>query len=153
MINKLIKTNLYKDLINEFKLKTDNNTIYNYFDDILYFLILKKGIEIKEVDDFGIIQYINKIKSFELNKIMNDKNQIIHDTLFYINFLFDNSDNTFEGKKYALNEYITVLSVIYNKFNVISDVAKQLYNKFINCDFISQYDKNNLKIYYKSLIN
>ena len=153
MINKLIKTNLYKDLINEFKLKTDNNTIYNYFDDILYFLILKKGIEIKEVDDFGTIQYINKIKSFELNKIMNDKNQIIHDTLFYINFLFDNSDNTFEGKKYALNEYITVLSVIYNKFNVISDVAKQLYNKFINCDFISQYDKNNLKIYYKSLIN
>ena len=153
MVNKLIKADLYKDLIKEFKLNIDNNRIYNYFDDILYFLILKKGIEIKEVDDFGIIQYINKIKSFELNKIMNDKNQIIHDTLFYINFLFDNSDNTFEGKKYALNEYITVLSVIYNKFNVISDVAKQLYNKFINCDFISQYDKNNLKIYYKSLIN
>ena len=153
MINKIIKADLYKDLINEFKLKIDNNIIYNYFDDILYFLIRKKGIEIRRIDDFGIIQYINKIKSFELNNLMNDKNQIIHDTLFYINFLFDNSDNTFEGKKYVFNEYITYLSVIYNKFNIISEEAKQLINKFINCEFISQYDKNNLKIYYTSLIN
>ena len=153
MLNKLIKADLYKDLIIEFKLKTDDNRIYNYFDDIIYFLIRKKGLEIKKVDDFGIIQYINKIKSFELTAIMKDKNQIIHDILFYINFLFDNSDNTFESKKYVLNEYNTFLSVIYNKFNVISDEAKQLYNKFINCEFILQYDKNNLKMYYKSLIN
>jgi len=153
MVNKLIKADLYKDLIKEFKLNIDNNRIYNYFDDILYFLILKKGIEIKKIDNFGIIQYINKIKSFEFSKIMNDKSQIIHDTLFYINFLFDNSDNTFEQKKSVLNQYNTILSVIYNKFNLISDEAKQLFNKFLNCDFISQYDKNNLKVYYKSLVN
>ena len=153
IINKLIKADLYKDLIKEFKLNKDNNRIYNYFDDILYFLIHKKGIEIKIINDFGIIQYISKTKSFELNKIMNDKSQIIHDSLFYINFLFDNSDNTFEKKKLVLNQYFTIFSVIYNKFNVISDEAKKLYNKFLNCDFISQYDKNNLKIYYKSLIN
>ena len=153
MMNKLIKADLYKNLIREFKLKQDDNRIYNYFNDILYFLISKKGFEIKKVDDFGIIQYINKVKSFELNGIMKDKSQLINDTLFYINFLFDNSDNTFESKKYVLNEYNTLLSVIYNKFNIISDEAKQLYNKFINCDFLSQYDKNNLKMYYESLIN
>ena len=45
------------------------------------------------------------------------------------------------------------MSVLYNKFNDISDESKQLLIKFMNCDFISQYDKNNLKIYYKSLIN
>ena len=153
MVNKLIKASLYKDLINEFKLNMDDKRIYNYYDEILNYLIVKKGIEIKKFDYFGIIQYINKMKTFELYKIMRDKNQMIHDTLFYINFLFDNSDNTFEQKKYVLNEYVTIMSVIYNKFNDISDESKQLLIKFMNCDFISQYDKNNLKIYYKSLIN
>ena len=153
MVNKLIKASLYKDLINEFKLNMDDKRIYNYYDEILNYLIVKKGIEIKKFDYFGIIQYINKIKTFELYKIMRDKNQMIYDTIFYINFLFDNSDNTFEQKKYVLNEYVTIMSVIYNKFNDISDESKQLFIKFMNCDFISQYDKNNLKIYYKSLIN
>ena len=153
MVNKLIKSSLYKDLINEFKLNMDDKRIYNYYDEILNYLIVKKRIEIKKFDYFGIIQYINKMKTFELYKIMRDKNQMIHDTLFYINFLFDNSDNTFEQKKYVLNEYVTIMSVIYNKFNDISDESKQLFIKFMNCDFISQYDKNNLKIYYKSLIN
>ena len=153
MVNKLIKASLYKDLINEFKLNMDDKRIYNYYDEILNYLIVKKRIEIKKFDYFGIIQYINKMKTFELYKIMKDKNQMIHDTLFYINFLFDNSDNTFEQKKYVLNEYVTIMSVIYNKFNDISDESKQLFIKFMNCDFISQYDKNNLKIYYKSLIN
>ena len=153
MVNKLIKSSLYKDLINEFKLNMDDKRIYNYYDEILNYLIVKKRIEIKKFDYFGIIQYINKMKTFELYKIMRDKNQMIHDTLFYINFLFDNSDNTFEQKIYVLNEYVTIMSVIYNKFNDISDESKQLFIKFMNCDFISQYDKNNLKIYYKSLIN
>ena len=140
-------------MIKEFNLSLDNNRIYNYFDDIINFLILKKGIKIKNIDNFGIIQYINKIKSFELSKMMNDKSQIIHDTLFYINFLFDNSDNTFEQKKFVLNKYNTILSVIHNKFNIISNEAKQLYFKFLKCNFITQYDKNNLIIYYKSLVN
>jgi hypothetical protein len=100
-----------------------------------------------------LIKYKNNNEIYNLNNKFKNNKQIIIDSLFYINFLFDNSDNTNISKKFVLNEYYNIMSVIHNKYNTIIKESYQLYKKFINCEFISNEDKNNLKLYYNSLIN
>lgn len=93
------------------------------------------------------------IKNLKINNIMNDKNQKVKDSIFYLNFLFEYSKNTFENKEIILNEFFNLMSIIYNKFNKITKESISLYEKFINCKFISQSNKNKLQFYYNSLIN
>ena len=80
--------------------------------------------------------------NFNLNIINNNKDQLVQDTIFY----------TIEDKKYVIYEFYNVLNIIYNKSNEISEDANELINKFLNCKYISQYKKDNLKFYYDSLL-
>ena len=111
------------------------------------YLINKKGIKINHINNIGMIQYRNVVKLFE----EKNQEQKINDTIFYINFLFEHSDNTIEGKRYAIYEFYDHLNIIFNRYNKIPEEAKELVNKFLNCIFISQYKKNNLNFYYRSL--
>ena len=43
------------------------------------------------------------------------------------------------------------MSIIFNKFNKFNLESILIYNKLLNCEYISQYNKNKLKFYYKSL--
>lgn len=146
--NKLIKTNFYKQIIKKYKLNQYNKNIYNYFDKIFLFLFIEKDIKFKRNDIFGLI--IN-IKDF--NRIEHNKNSKIEDSILYINFLFDNSENSFNGKLLALNEFKNHLSIIFNKFTIISLEAHKLLNKFLTNDYIKIEDKKELNFYYNSLIN
>lgn len=75
------------------------------------------------------------------------------DTISYINFLFDNSENSINGKKLVLYEFMNHLSIIVNRFTIVSLEEHILLNKFLSCVYISLEDKNELKLYYNSLIN
>ena len=68
---------------------------------------------------------------------MNENNQKIKDSIFYINFLDENTLDTFEGKKIALNELNNILSIIYNKFNKISNDSFNLIERFNNSKYIN----------------
>ena len=153
LFNKLIKTKIYRKIINNYKLNQYNITIFNYYEDILIFLLNKYKLKFRHTDEYGIIQNKNNIKFLKLTNISNNKNQIINDSIFYINFIFDNSKNTFLDKKYALQEFINLLSVIYNKFILITNNSIKLLEKFINCNFINKEDKIELIFLYNSLIN
>lgn len=153
LTNKLIKGNIYKSIINKYKFIEFNRVIYNYFDEIILFLISKLDLIFKKININGIIQYINNIKILNINRIINNKNQKIIDSIFYINFLFDKSSNTFEDKKIALDEFYNLLSIIYNKYNKITEESITLYKKFIKSNYISNFDKINLNFFFKSLIN
>ncbi len=93
------------------------------------------------------------MKELKLTKIMSEKNQKIKDSQFYINFLYDNSLNNFDGKKYALNELYNNLNIIFNKFNCFSQKSLYLIHKFNNSQFINATDKKYILFLYKSLIN
>ena len=75
------------------------------------------------------------------------------DSISYINFLFDNSENSFSAKKLVLNEFLNHLSIIFNKFARVTTEAHELLNKFLNCKYIRLEDKNELNLYYISLLN
>ena len=115
------------------------------------FLLFKENIKFIHLDIFGVLSYTNIIKLLYLNKINN--NQKIKESIFYIDFLFENTNNTRKEKKFVLDEFINLLSIIYNKFNRINKYSYELLNKFLISEYISKNEKKDLKFYYNSLIN
>ena len=150
--NKLIKTNLFKTVINKYKFNEIQRKVFNYYDDIFLFALKSMNYTFEHIETFGIIQNINNLNSLNINNITNDKNRKIKDTIFYINFLFENSPNTIKGKKKVVEEFFNVMNIIYNRFTKISDESRYLYEKFMNSIYINESDKNTLKFYFNSLI-
>ena len=153
LTNKLIKSSLLKDEIRKFSFNKKKNKLYNYFDDIILFILNKPEVKFKRIEDYCMIGYINAIRNSTLFNIINNQNQTYKDSLFYINFIFDNSNNTYESKKFVLYEYFNIMGLIYNKFVGKKNETILLYQKFKNCKFISNEDKEELEFYYKSLSN
>ena len=153
LFNKLIKINIFKKIINKYKLYKHNIAIFNYYENILIFLLNKYNLKFRHADEFGVIQNKNNIGGLKLSKIANNKNQLFNDSIFYINFLFDNSKNTIFDKKYVFQELVNILSIIYNKFVITNSNSLQLIEKFINCKYINIEDKIELKFLIKSLLN
>ena len=153
LTNKLIKTNLLKNVIRKYKFNKWKNKLYNYFDDIILFILNKFNAKFNRIEDYCMIGYINRINNSTLFKILNNDSQKYKDSLYYINFIFDNSNNNLEDKKLVLYEYYNIMGFIYNKFVKKNKETKELYQKFITSKFISKEDKQELKLYYKSLNN
>ena len=80
----------------------------------------KSNKKFNRTNTFGIIKIINNSNSLIINNIIRDKKQKIKDSIFYKNFILENSDILFNGEKFVLNEYFNVMSIFYNKFNSIS---------------------------------
>ena len=153
LINKLIKSSLFKNIIKKYKLNEIQSEVYNYCDNIFLYALKKSTNKFNRTNIFGVIKNIYNINSLKINNIIKDKKKKIKDSIFYINFIFENSYNSFEEKKFVLNEFFNVMSIIYNKFNDISKDSYYLYEKFMKCHYITQTDKKYLKFYYNSLIN
>ena len=153
LINKLIKSNTYKRIIAEYLYLYKNNIIYNYFDEIIFFIFNKINIKIKKIDLDGIIEYQNEIKLLDKFMEINNESQKIKDSLFYINFLFDNTQNDEKDKLFTLYEFYNIMNIIYNKNNDITGEGKKLISKFLDCNYIPKYNKNLLRFYYNALID
>ena len=154
IVNKLIKSDIYKNILNKYEhyFNNNNNINNNYYDEIIIFLLRQNKNNFKHINNFGIIEYPSIINSFNSSDT-NDKNQLIKDSIFYINFIFDNSYNTVDDKKFVVNEFYNIMNIIYNKYNNFSEEAINLKDKFINCNYISSYKKSNIITYYNGLIN
>jgi hypothetical protein len=153
LINKLIKSSLFKNIIKKYKLNEIQSEVYNYCDNIFLYALKKSTNKFNRTNIFGVIKNIYNINSLKINNIIKDKKKKIKDSIFYINFILENSYNSFEEKKFVLNEFLNVMSIIYNKFNDISKESYNLYEKFMKSQYITQSDKKYLKFYYNSLIN
>jgi len=153
LINKLIKAETFKNIIKEYNINEIPNKVYNYYDNIFLYILQKSNKSFNHINVFGVIKNINNTNSLNINNIIEDKKQKINDSIFYINFLFENSYNTFEAKEFVINEFFNIMSIIYNKFIDNSSESYNLYEKFINCQYITQIQKNYLQLYYNSLIN
>ena len=154
--NKLIKLSLFKKIIKEYKLIDLNIKLYNYYDDIIFFILSKYEKKFNHMNHFGVIKYINKTNNLYINNLINDKDQIVQDSIFYINFLYENTKNSFQEKESALNEFNDILSILFNKFNKKNNKTMPQYkliDKFLNCKYINEFNKNILKFYFISLIN
>ena len=150
--NKLIRKSFFKKIIFKYKLNENKININIYYDKIILSLLLKESAKLIHIEIFGVIIYINIIKLLYKNNIINNE-QKLKESIFYINFLFENADNSVKEKENVLYEFFNVLSIIFNKFNKNNLESVKLYYKILNCKYISKFNKDKLIFYYKSLIN
>ena len=153
LINKIIKSDLFKNKINDYNLNKIQQKIYNYYDNIFLYILEKTNNNFNRTNIFGVIKNNNNSNTLNISNIFKDKEQKVKDSVFYIKFLLENSNNSFEETKFALNEFFNIMNNIYNKFNAISPESYILYKKFMNNHYITQFDKHYLQFYYNSLIN
>ena len=153
LFNKLIKASALKNIIKKYKFNEYNDIVYNYYDDLLLFALNKMRPKFRYMNIFGCIQYTPNIQELNVTNIFKDNNQKIKDIIFYINFLYDNTENKRNDKEFVLNEFFNILNILFNKFTPTSNEAIQLYNKFLNCEYIEELDKKDLEYYYNSLLN
>ena len=152
LTNKIFKINYLKKAINKYKIYDIDKIIDYYSDNIFNFIIESTNHEFKHISSVKI--YINDtdIDKYIFQDFNSEKNQYLIETLLYINFIFDKSENTYENKEKVLKEFYNLLSIIYNKFTKITNSSIDLFNKFMKCKYISQEHKILLKFYYDSLI-
>jgi hypothetical protein len=153
LFNKLIKASLLKKAINSLNLEKYNNIVYNYYDDIILFALSKLNPKFQYVKIFGTVQYTNDVFEPNFEKIMKEKEQKIKDSIFYINLIYKISGDNSQGKQFVLQEFYNLMSIIYNQYTTISKEAEQLFQTFIDSQYISNLDKKRLYIYYNSLVN
>jgi hypothetical protein len=154
LFNKIIKTNYLRNCIRKYKLNEINETINHYYHEIILFMFESNNNKFNYSSLAKIYKNDSDFDKFHFNDFSFEKNRtIINEIIFYLNFIFDNSKNTFEAKEIILQELFKDLSLISNKFLKVGDSSIKLFNKFINCNYISDTNKNLLKFYYNSLIN
>jgi len=107
LINKLIKSDLLKNIIKSYKLNEIQRVVYNYYDNIFLYLLKKSNNNFKRTNSFGVIKNIYNINSLKINNIIKDKKNKIKDSIFYINFILENSYILF---------FISIPNKIYAKF-------------------------------------
>ena len=155
MVNKLIKSNYFLHLIENYKLNEIKISIDHYVNDLFNFIINDNSYKFVKtnstltniyIDD----KYMDKIK---FNDFPLKNKQLLKEKIFYISFIFDFSKNNFEAKELVLQEFFIVMSLIFNKFAHISKSSLKLFQKFIDSEYISDKNKNILVFYYYSLIN
>ena len=103
LYNKLIKADFFKNIINKYEMNKYQEKVYNYFHNIFLFCFSINNANFQHLDKIGIIQVTNQTQNLNIVKIIKNKQQTINDSIFYITFLFEKTDNSFEGKKYVLN--------------------------------------------------
>jgi len=152
LVNKLIKADLFKNVTKKHKLVEYKNKVNNYYEEMLLFILLQNKTKFKHIDYFGVIQYLSYVEDLNKN-IKNNKTQLYKDSIFYIDFLFQKSNNTFEDKGKVFNEFNNLLSIIFNKFRGSSKESNSLFEKIMDCKYISNIKKRMLLFYHDSLLN
>lgn len=151
LFNKIIKTESLKNIISKFELKNNSKVIDYYYDDIILFSLSKEKYTFKHFDYYGIIQYSVYIEELKADNTSNNKTRIIDNSIFYINYLYDNTNNSISEKEWALTEYFDLLGLIFNKYNDMFNEAYILYKKFYRSPFISSFNKRLLRFYFHSI--
>ena len=152
LTNKLFNSKFLKNIFSHFKLNGIHEIVDYYYNKIISFLLETYPSKFKRINSVSIYICETDIEKHKLNEFKSINYKYINETIFYINFIFDNSKDTIEIKEKILKEFFNILSIIFNKFTKISNSANKLLNKFLQCNYISKFNKNLLIFYYHSLI-
>ena len=153
LTNKIFRSEYLKNIIKNYKLDKFNEVIDYYYNEIFEFLIQNNFHKFKRISSESIYINDNDFDKIIFNNFTYKETKKINETIFYINFIFDNSKNENKIKEKVLKEFFNVLSIIFNKYCKISQNSLKLINKFIKSNYISKDNKILLKFYYNSLIN
>ena len=114
--NKLFNANFLKNILKKFQLHKIKKIIDFYYNDIFDFIIESSPHRYKHINSVNLYIYDIECDKPKFNDFTSGENKKINETIFYINFIYEYSNNTSESKENALFEFFNFLSIIYNKF-------------------------------------
>ena len=145
--NKLFKSNYIKNITQPFQKNKVIEIVDYYYNDIFSFLFDSYHHKFKRTSEINIYINDNDCNKFNFTEFRLIKKGLIKETIFYIDFIFNYSKNTYEDKQKILKEFFNLLSIIFNKFTNVSDISFKLLKKFDNCKYFSKTNKTLLKFY------
>ena len=98
---------------------------------IFSFLIELIPHKYKYISSINIYKNNSDFEKIKFRSFGSEQTDLIKETIFFANFIFDNSENTIEMKEKVLKEFLNLLSIIFNRFTKVSKSSENLLNKFI----------------------
>ena len=150
--NHLIRTDLFKKVINQIDEKNLNERMNFHDDYILFFLLTRSAKSIKYIDRFFYVvyhvwKYDDKVKFRMEIKMQNRDNDSCFAYLNFLEILFKNTKNTYEDKKIAFaqleNWYLNKDICRTNK--ITRKRAIEVFKFYLDNEFVSKEDKKKLE--------
>ena len=145
---RLVKANLYKEAINNFGKNAIGEMRNSCFvtwneDSAMSMALFRYAKSYKYIKKYGIFHYIGLTTSSNTSK--NELKR--YGELFFLDIIFDFSDNDFKGKKYSVE--MAKEKIFKNINNFKSEKNKRylqaILQKMLNCQYISFKDKKEIK--------
>ena len=151
---RLVKTDLYKNAVNNMGYNAIGEKRITSFltwaeDSAVSIILFSFAKSYKFIQKYGIFHYISKTTAS--GSVNSDL--YFYGELFFFDVIFDFSENSFNGKKYAIEKAEDVKKdknySIENKRN--HEFLKAILKKMLNCKYISDKDKKEVRIMFSDL--
>ena len=142
---KCIKKEIYKNAISLMGIKRSRTYLCNAEDDVIVFMLFTSAESFRFIPIFGIIHLISTTTAS--NTLSKD--HLIFSKIFFLDLLFDFTENNFFEKKFVVNTANILknysisknLSINPNNMKYLGNVLKKIFD----CPYISVENKTNLK--------
>ena len=151
---RLVKTDLYQKAVKNFGFNAIGEERMSCFltwaeDAAMSVTLFSFAKSYKFIQKYGIFHYLAQTTA----SITTKGETIFYGELFFLDVIFDFTENTFNGKKFAMGKAKDVSNdrfySLKNKRN--HEFLKAIIKKMLNCKFISDEDKNQLRIMFNDL--
>jgi len=151
---RLVKKNLYIKAINNLGINAigeeRNTTFLSWAEDSVMSMVLFHFAEsYKFIGKHGIYHFISK----KTASFTRDYEEKMFSEIFFLDLIFDFTGSKFEDKKYVLGKAKEIRYEEYYSLKSEKNVLflKAVFKKIMNCEYISEKDKNKLKSLFKKL--
>ena len=151
---RLVKTDLYKKAVNNMGFNAIGEERISSFltwaeDSAVSMVLFHFAKSYKFIQKYGIFHYVAKTTA----SVTTKKDLCFYGELFFFDVIFDFSENSFIGKKYAMEKAEDIKrDRTYNaKTKRNGDYLQAIIKKMLNCKYITDEDKNKLKIMFSDL--
>jgi glycosyltransferase involved in cell wall biosynthesis len=151
---RLVKTDLYQKAVKNFGFNAIGEERMSCFltwneDAAMSVTLFSFAKSYKFIQKYGIFHYLARTTA----SVVAKGELRFYGELFFLDVIFDFTDNSFNGKKFAIGKAKDVNNdksySLKNKRN--HEFLKAIIKKMLNCKFISDEDKNQLKIMFNDL--
>ena len=152
LYNHIFRTDLFKKIINEIDKKYLNTMMNDNEDFLLFFLLSRNAKNLKQIDRIFYMIVVTKFNhepKVEYRRKEKNKDRGYLRCQSYLNFveiIFDKTKDTFEDKKIPFSQFKNYyLNNECVNSKAIREKGVKLCNLFLDCKFISDRDKSEIK--------
>ena len=154
--NQIFRTDLFVKVINQIDKKYINEKMNCHDDYLLYFLLTRNAKRYRKINRmFYIVVYLRSSTDPKIIYRRKEKNKDVYNLkcnayLVFIEVIFDKTENNKDDKKIAFEQL--AIWYLHNECKnnlIIKERGIEICKKFLDCPFIDENDKNEIKNFLK----